>query len=60
VAKPGPEAAAELDVEVDLEAAGDDAAESIAAPEVEVVAESEEVAIVEVVAEVEPDPEPPA
>ena len=62
-----PEAAGE--VEVAVETAVDDAAESITAPEAEVVGEAEiaesgaevgEVAIVEVVAEVEPDPEPPA
>jgi hypothetical protein len=49
-----PEAAGE--VEVAVETAVDDAAESITAPEAEVG----EVAIVEVVAESEPDPEPPA
>jgi len=49
-----PEAAGE--VEVAVQTAVDDAAESITAPEAEVG----ELAIVEVVAEVEPDPEPPA
>jgi len=71
VAEPGPDPPAAVDVELDVDekAAGDDAAESIAAPEVEVVGEAEfaepesevgEAAIVEVVAEAEPDPEPPA
>ena len=71
VAEPGPDPPADVDVELDVDekAAGDDAAESIAAPEVEVVGEAEfaepeaevgEAAIVEVVAEPEPDPEPPA
>ncbi|MFM7395428.1 MAG: low-complexity tail membrane protein [Cyanobium sp.] len=64
-----PEAAGEVEVEVEVETAVDDAAESITATEAEVVGEAEiaesgaevgEVAIVEVVAEVEPDPEPPA
>lgn len=64
-----PEAIPEAAGEVEVETAVDHAAESITAPEAEVVGEAEiaksgaevgEVAIVEVVAEVEPDPEPPA
>ena len=56
VVEQGPEPAAEVEAEldVDVEAAGDDAAESIAAPKGEVEA------VEEVVAESEPDPEPPA
>jgi len=81
--EPEPEAAAEVEAAAEMqaerelvaEAAADDPSESLAAPEAEVVVESQEVAVaqvveseaepgevsdVEVVAEAQPDPEPPA